>query len=73
MKGGWNVGQKDETEPAYVMLFAEDFRSRYSDSQWDGRSGDRIPARVRFPAPVQTGPGTQPTSYTMDTRSLLRG
>jgi len=30
-----------------------------------GRSGDRILVGVRFSAPVQTGPGAHPASYTM--------
>ena len=36
-----------------------------------GRSGDRIPVGARFSAPVQTGPGAHPSSYTMGTGSLL--
>ena len=36
--------------------------SRYSDSLWAGRSGDRIPVVARFTAPVQTGPGAHPAS-----------
>jgi hypothetical protein len=35
-----------------------------------GRSGDRIPVKVRVSALVQTGPGAHPTSYTMSTGSL---
>ena len=35
-----------------------------------GRSGDRIPAGAKFFAPVQTGPGAQPASCTMDTGSF---
>jgi len=35
-----------------------------------GRSGDRIPVGARFSAPVQTGPGVQPASSTMDTGSF---
>jgi len=35
-----------------------------------GRSGDRIPVRKRFSAPVQTGPGAHPASCTMGTGSL---
>jgi hypothetical protein len=38
-----------------------------------GRSGDRIPVGVRFSAPVQTGPGAHPASYTMGTGSLFPG
>ena len=37
---------------------------------WVGRSGDRIPVRARFSAPVQTGPGAHPASYTMGTGSF---
>jgi hypothetical protein len=32
-----------------------------------GRPGNRIPVEARFSAPVQTGPGAQPASYTMGT------
>ena len=38
-----------------------------------GRSGDRIPLAVTFSAPVQTGPGAYPASYTMGTGSFSRG
>ena len=34
------------------------------------RSGDRIPVGARFSAPVQTGPGVYPASYTMGTGSF---
>ena len=44
--------------------------SRYSDSIWAGRSGDRFPVEARFSAPVQTGSGAHPASYTMGTVSL---
>jgi hypothetical protein len=46
--------------------------SRFSDLQRDLRSGDRMPLRVRFSAPVQIGPGAHPASYTMGTGSLPR-
>jgi hypothetical protein len=35
-----------------------------------GRSGDRIPVGARFSAPVQTGPGAHPASYTVGTGSF---
>jgi len=35
-----------------------------------GWSGDRILVGARFSAPVQTGPGTHPASYTMGTGSF---
>jgi len=44
--------------------------SRYRDSLWAGRSRYRIPVGARFSAPVHTGPGTHPASYTMGTGSL---
>jgi hypothetical protein len=44
--------------------------SRYSDSLQAGRSGDGIPVRARFSAPVQTGPGAHPALYTMSTGSF---
>ena len=34
--------------------------------------GDRIAVGARFSAPVQTGPGTHPATYIMDTESLSR-
>jgi DNA-binding sugar fermentation-stimulating protein len=41
-----------------------------TDSLRAGRSGDRIPVEARFSAPVQTGPGVHPASYTMGTGSF---
>ena len=37
---------------------------------WAGRSGDRIPVRARFSAPVQTGCEAHPVSYTIGARSF---
>ena len=46
---------------------------QYSDSLWAGWSGDRIPVGARFSAPIQTGPGAYPASYTRGTGSLPWG
>jgi len=44
-----------------------------SDLLRAGRSEDRIPVEAKFSAPVQTGRGVHPASYTMGTGSLSRG
>ena len=41
----------------------------WGDSLRAGRSGDRIPVGARFSAPVQTGTGTHPASYTCTTNT----
>ena len=46
------------------------YLSRYSDLLWSGRSGGRILVGARFSAPLQTGPGAHPASYTMGTGSF---
>ena len=56
-----------------VDSYVPGWNSRYSDSLRAGRPGDRIPGEVRFSAPVQTGPGTHPASYTMGTGSFPGG
>jgi hypothetical protein len=52
----WNNG------PGSLVGIATELRA--------GRSGDRIPLGARFLAHVQTGPGAQPASCTMDTWSF---
>jgi hypothetical protein len=44
--------------------------TRYSDSLRAGLSGDRIPVGAKFSAPVQTGRGPRPPSYTVGTGSF---
>jgi hypothetical protein len=52
------------TRQKYGWLHAKiwaGYRSRYSDWLRAGRSGDRIPVKARFSAPVQTGHGVPPS------------
>jgi hypothetical protein len=49
------------------------YHSRYTDSLWVGRSGDRISVGVRFSAPVQIGHGAHPAYYTLGTGSFRGG
>jgi hypothetical protein len=46
------------------------YLSQYSDWLRAGRLGDRILVGTRFSAPFQTGPGANPASCTMGTRSF---
>ena len=45
----------------YCIAYGPGSRSRYSDSLWSGRSGDRIPVGVTLSAPTQTGPYAPPS------------
>ena len=49
----------------HLDTFGPGQHNRYSDSPPAGRSGDRIPVATRFSAPVHTGAGAHPPSYTM--------
>jgi len=46
------------------------YLDRYSESLRYGQFGGRIPVGARFSAPVQTGPGAYPASYTEGTGSF---
>ena len=49
------------------QIYGPRYLSRYSDSLRSVRFGDRIRVEATFSAPVQTGPGTHPASYTKGT------
>jgi hypothetical protein len=51
-------------------IYTVDAVVKMSPNPLNGRSGDRIPVGARFSAPVQTGPGAHPASYTMGTGSF---
>jgi len=57
----------------FLFIFIKDALHKYiySNSLRAARSGDQIPACVRISAPVQTGSGAHPTSYTMGTLFFL--
>ena len=54
----------------YYYYYGPGQRSRHSVSLRARWSGDRITVGARFSAPVQTGPGDHPVSYTMGTGSF---
>jgi hypothetical protein len=59
--------------PAFIVYYyCQWFYNCTGGCDWlrDGRSGNRIPAGMRFSAPVQTGPGAHPASCTMNTGSF---
>jgi hypothetical protein len=58
---------------SYESFYVHTLCCRYSDWLRAGRFGDRISAEARISAPVQTGPGAHPVSYTMGTGPLSRG
>ena len=54
-----------------ILIIPVIYVGRYNDFLWSDGFGDPIPVGVRFPAPVQTGPGANPGPVW--TRSLSRG
>ena len=57
----------------YFTFYRQYEGAEIAQSVRAGRSGDRNPVAERFSAPVQTGPGAHPPSYTMGTGSLPGG
>jgi len=53
-----------------LKKFEKRWPSLYSECLRAGRSGDWTPVEARFSAPVQTGLGAHPASYTMGTGSF---
>ena len=70
IKSVTNIALTSEVYILAFLLLWPGKLSRYSDSLQAGRSGDRIPVRARFSAPVQTSPGVHPASCTMGTGSF---
>jgi hypothetical protein len=69
----WTVASgARECSPAAIHFVTLIWLSRYRESLRAGWSGNRIPVGARFSAPVQSGRGVQPASYTVDTASLSR-
>jgi hypothetical protein len=53
----------------YIYMYTHTHIYIHCGPELSGRSGDRIP---RFSAPVRTGPGAHPASYTVGTGSFPR-
>jgi hypothetical protein len=73
MRIACSIPKATNTHSEYVILIAFPWAgqsSRCSDWPLAGRSENRIPVGARFSAPVQTGPGVHPDSYSMGTGSF---
>ena len=64
------VNQRGTLKNGYLVGCGQGWHSRYSHSLQARWSGNHISVGPRFSAPVQTGPGAHPASYTMGTGSF---
>ena len=62
------VVSKDKKAKCRTIKTKNEIRMKYTIQE----NKTKILVRVRFSAPVQTGPGAHPASYTTDTGSLSR-
>jgi hypothetical protein len=69
--------QPPDTKQKYFLRFIQASRqgqcSRYSEFLRAAGCADRSPVRARLSAPIQTGAGDHPASYTVDAEFLSRG
>jgi hypothetical protein len=66
----WIIKVRISNPTSYITACVPQQLSPYSGLR-AGWSGERILVGARFSAPVRTGPGAHPASYTMGTRSFL--
>ena len=66
----FSSGHRNRTWGPSILNMNGQKGNRYRYSLRAGRFGDRIPVAARVSAPIQTGPGAYPASYTMGTGSF---
>jgi len=67
----WKTGLAQNVHNSYKHYWVGwDSWAGMATGYWIGRSGDSIPVGTKFSAPVQTGSGPHPASYTMGTGSF---